>query len=263
MDTCFKHLKLKKTVFIFIFLSLAYVSFAQKADSLKNENHFYVAATVTNYGISFIPTFTLGKPAAIFDLSIGRRLTFDPQLRFSLEGKPWSFLFWFHYKLVENNKFLLRIGAHPALSFRNITLSTDELPEKTIVARRYLAAELAPVYSLTRNINVGVTYMYSRCLEPDAARNTHYLTLNSTFSNIAVAKELFIRVNPQLYYLRTDKNEGYFFSSGLNISKRNFPLSVSALINKTIKSHVPGSKDFLWNVSLVYAFNGKFRKLPG
>jgi len=40
--------------------------------------------------------FTLGKPAAIFDLSVGNeRLAFEPQFRFSLEGKPWSFIFGF------------------------------------------------------------------------------------------------------------------------------------------------------------------------
>jgi hypothetical protein len=258
MRISIEQLHLKKQVTLFIFLNLTIVSFAQKADSIKVENHFFVSATVTNNGISFIPTFTLGKPAAIFDLSMGRRLSFDPQLRFALEGKPWSFLFWWHYKLIENRKFLLRLGAHPALSFRNVTVSTDELPEKTIVARRYLAGELAPFYSITKNINLGLTYMYSRCLEPDAARNTHYLTFNTTFSNIAVTKQLLVRINPQLYYLRTDKNEGYFFSSGLNISRRNFPLSVSALINKTIKSDVPGSKDFVWNVSLIYAFSKEY-----
>jgi hypothetical protein len=248
----------KKALTFIVLLTLSYVSFSQKEDSIKVENHFFVSATVTNNGISFIPTFTLGKPAAIFDLSVGRRLSFDPQLRFALEGKPWSFLFWWHYKLIENKKFLLRIGAHPALSFRTITISTDELPKETIVSRRYLAGELAPVYSLTKNINAGITYMYSRCLEPDAARNTHYLTLNCTFSNIPVMKQLLVRLNPQFYYLKTDQKDGYYFSSGLNISKKNFPLSVSALINKTIRSDVPGSKDFVWNISLTYAFNKKY-----
>lgn len=194
----------KKPFAFFVLLGLTYVSFSQKPDSIKVENHFFVSTTVTNNGISFIPTFTLGKPAAIFDISVGRRLSFDPQLRFALAGKPWSFLFWWHFKLIEKNKFLLRIGAHPALSFRTITISTDELPKETIVSRRYLAGELAPFYSLTKNINVGVTYMYSRCLEPDAARNTHYLTLNSNFSNIPVTKQLLLRLNPQFYYLKTD-----------------------------------------------------------
>jgi hypothetical protein len=69
-------------------------SFSQKADSSNNVSHLNGAVTVTNNGISLIPTFTLGKPAVIFDLSIGKRVSFDPQLRFALEGKPWSFVFW-------------------------------------------------------------------------------------------------------------------------------------------------------------------------
>ena len=82
-----------KNISLFVLLSLTYVSFSQKNDSTNVPGHFGGAVTVTNNGISFIPNFSLGKPAAIFDLSIGRRLSFEPQFRFALEGKPWSFLF--------------------------------------------------------------------------------------------------------------------------------------------------------------------------
>ena len=77
--------------------------------------------TVTNNGISFIPSFNLGKPAAIFDLTMGgKKLSFEPQFRFALEGKPWSILFWWRYKLLNTDKFQIGLGAHPALSFSGI-----------------------------------------------------------------------------------------------------------------------------------------------
>jgi aryl-alcohol dehydrogenase-like predicted oxidoreductase len=45
---------------------------------------------VTNNGISLVQTFSLGKPAAIVTLSIGKgKLSFEPDLRFSLKEKPW------------------------------------------------------------------------------------------------------------------------------------------------------------------------------
>jgi hypothetical protein len=51
------------------------------------------AVSVTNKGISLIPSFTLGRPAAIFDLAVRKGdLGFEPQFRFGLDGKPWSFL---------------------------------------------------------------------------------------------------------------------------------------------------------------------------
>jgi hypothetical protein len=79
---------------ILTFSLLTQLPFAQRIDSLRIPNNFSGAVTVTTKGISTVPNLTLGKPAAIFDLSMGKRnLTFEPQLRFALEGRPWSFLF--------------------------------------------------------------------------------------------------------------------------------------------------------------------------
>jgi hypothetical protein len=72
-----------------------------KNDSTKGIHHYGTVVSVTAKGISTIPSFTLGKPAVIFDVAMGtRKLSFESQFRFSLEGKPWSFLFWWRYKLL-------------------------------------------------------------------------------------------------------------------------------------------------------------------
>ena len=80
----------RQAILLVLILSVIdHISFCQKADSTKNIFHFAGGVTVTNKGISLVPTFTLGKPAAIFDPSTGKRkLYFEPQLRFALEGKP-------------------------------------------------------------------------------------------------------------------------------------------------------------------------------
>ena len=83
--------------------------FSQETDSTKHAKYFGGGVTVTNNGISLLPTFTLGKPAAIFDMKVGGRLTFEPQFRVLLEGKPWSFIFWWRYKIVDTNKFRMRV----------------------------------------------------------------------------------------------------------------------------------------------------------
>ena len=75
-------------ILILIFTSPIQNSFAQSTDNKSVPSSFGGAVTVTNNGISFIPTFSLGKPAVIFDMAVGRKLTFEPQFRFSLEGKP-------------------------------------------------------------------------------------------------------------------------------------------------------------------------------
>jgi hypothetical protein len=220
------------------------------------------AVTVTNNGISFIPNLTLGKPAIVFDLSMGKeKLSFEPQFRFALEGKPWSFVFWWRYKLLESEKVKINIGAHPAIAFKTMTFSSDTVSKDAIVAQRYLAAELAPNYFFTKDISLGVYCFYAYGVEKDIVKNTEMFSLRSNFSNIKLSKQFFIRFNPQVYYLRMDENDGYYFSTSLTLAKRSLPFSISGLINKTIRSKISASKNFIWNASLIYTFNNKYTKV--
>jgi hypothetical protein len=246
----------KNALSIIVLLNLTCVSFSQNTDSIKVASHFGGAVTITTKGISIIPNLTLGKPAAIFDLSMGKgKLSFEPQFRFALEGKPWSFIFWWRYKILEAEKFRINIGAHPAIAFRTITVTTDGVPQEIIRAQQYLAGELVPTYLLTKNISIGMYYLYARGLEEDITQNTNYLGLRCNFSNIRLSDQFFMRFNPQIYYLKMDANDGYYLNATLTLAKRNFPFSVTTLINKTIQTEIPVGESFLWNVSLIYSFN--------
>ena len=81
--------------------------FAQPQEKKESKLNYTTIVSVTNNGISFIPTFSLGKPAGILEMSIGNRLTFDPQFKFSLKGQPWAVVLWWRYKLVNSGKFRL------------------------------------------------------------------------------------------------------------------------------------------------------------
>ena len=249
-----------KTLSLFVLLAVAHRSLSQSPDSTKQSGHFGGAVSVTNNGISLIPTFSLGKPAAIFDLSVGgRKLSFEPQLRFGLDGKPWTFLFWWRYKLASTNRFRLTIGAHPALNFKPspTTAATGEVNEM-LVTRRYVAGELAPNYALTRTVSVGMYYLYSHGLDPGTTKNTHFLTVNTTLSNIRLSNQLFLRVTPQVYYLKLDEQDGFYVTSAVTLTKRNFPLTLSVIVNKTIQTRITASKDFVWNATLMYAFTKNY-----
>lgn len=259
MDYLTLQLVIKKVIPLFTLLLLTRLSFSQNMDSTKIISHFSGAVNVTNNGISLIPTFSLGKPAAIFNLALGKgRLSFEPELRFSLEGKPWSFLFWWRYKLLDTNKFQIRIGAHPALNFRSESIATNGVTKEAMVTRRYLASELVPNYLLTKNISIGMYYLYSRGLDPGTTRVTHFITLNTNVSNIKFSNQILLRVTPQVYYLKLDKQDGVYFTSAFSLTKKNFPLSVAAIINKTVNTNITGSKDFVWNATLVYAFHKNY-----
>jgi len=243
---------------VFVFLLLAHFSFSQATDSAKSISHFSGTVSVTDNGISIIPAFSLNKPAAVFDLSAGKgRLSFEPYLGFSLEGKPWSFLFWWRYKLKQEGKFKINTGAYYGLAFSSVPVLNNGISTKTITAQRYLAGEFVPNYFLSKNIRVGVYYLYSHGLESYAIQNTHFLTLNSSFTNIKLTNEFFLNLTPQFYYLNLDGVDGFYFTSVLNLAKKNFPLSVSYQMNKIIKTNIAGP-NYIGSASIVYSFNNNY-----
>lgn len=243
----------------FIFLITCLPCFSQTTDSVKVIHHFSGSASITNNGISLVPSFSLGKPATLLLLSIGgKRFSVDPDIRFSLDGKPWTFLFWTRYKLFTGGKFRMNTGAHLGLNFKPTTLPINGAATEANIVRRYLAAELAPNYYVAKNISFGSYYLYSRGIDNGTVKNTHFITLNSNFARIPLSKQLYMRASPQVFYLNQDGKEGYYVNSTFSIAKEYFPLSISSIINKQLRSNIPGSKDLVWNVSLIYSFNKNY-----
>jgi hypothetical protein len=242
---------------------LNYSSFSQTTDSVKVTRHFAGAVTITTKGLSTFPNLTLGKPAAIFDFSAGGdKFRFEPVLRFALEGKPWSFIFWCRYELINNKTFQLKIGAHPAYSFKTITVIHNGTTKEILRARQNVAGELAPVFKVGKNINFGPYYIYAYCPEKDMVRNSNFISFRTNFSNINLSDKYFMRLMAQTYYLRLDADDGFYVNSTLWLNRRNFPFSASSTVNFKIESTIPGD-DFLWNINLTYAFGGKYRKYQG
>ena len=235
----------------FLFTTLH--SFSQKIDSLKNIVHFKGAATITNNGISLIPTFSLGKPAAIFDFFVTKnRLSFEPQLRFAIkDAKPWSFIFWVRYKMVNTSKFKMSIGAHPSFVFQNTSIVENNISKNVILTRRFLTTELFPNYVLSKNVSVGLYYLYGHGLDETA--HNHFLAITGSISNIKLSKKYLLKAVPQFYYLRLTGNDGIYVTSTLTLSKKGCPFAVQSIINQKIKSNIVSSS-FVWNASVIYSF---------
>lgn len=234
------------------------LSFGQKADSLPAVRHFSGSISANNNGISIVPTFSLGKPAAIFMFSMGKkRWSFDPDLRFSLAGKPWSFLFWGRYKIVAQGKFKMNAGAHLGLNYKTAVLPILGDTSETTIVRRYLAGELFPRYQLTKHLNIGLYYLYSNGLDAGTIGNTHFLTFSTNFTQLKLTKKVYLNINPQCYYLKLDAHAGFYFTSSVTLTRRNFPLAISAIINKRLSGDIAGDA-LVWNVGLTYAFHKEF-----
>jgi hypothetical protein len=247
-----------KALLIFILIIINNETFAQKSDTAKIVNHFGATVLITNKGISTIPNLTLGKPAAILSMSVGRKLTFEPEFRIALEGKPWMVILWWRYEFLNNDRFLIKAGANPTAIFKTITDTINGIPGEVMIATRTLTADFYAGYSVARNIRIGPYYMYIYGVEKDAIRNTHFIALRCSFNNIKLTDQLYMRINPQVYYLRMADDDGFYVNTSLSLAKRNFPFSISALVSRAIQTDIQAGELFLWNVGLVYSFNKEY-----
>ncbi len=252
----------KKTILALYILMLSCRVFGQSKDSTQTPSFFSGVITATNNGISLIPSFTLGRPAVLFDLSMGKgRWSFDPMLRFGMDGKPWAFIFWGRYKLFNTPKFKMSIGAHPSVVFRDVTLTTNTGVEKSFLnGQRFFAWEATPTYFPNKKIGFGISYLGGRGLTKDLVQNTTFLALKSVMPNISLTKGYSVSFIPQVFYLKMDKIDGTYGSAIIGISKKNLPFSLSSILSKKIKSDIAG-KDFVWNLQLNYHINNQYLKI--
>lgn len=250
---------LKMNLYLPLFLILSTVAFSQENESENPTFHLNGNITVTTKGLSTFPNLTLGKPAVLFDFSMGgEQFRFDPTLRFGLDGKPWTFIFWMRYQAVNSEKYGLRFGAHPAYSFKTISVTQNGKETELLRTHQFLAAEIAPVFYVTENISIGPYYIYSRGVDENAVRNSNFITLMANFSSINLTDNTFLRLLAQAYFLKMDANDGFYVNSTLSLNRRNFPFSISTTVNKAIESTLTGD-DFLWNINLSYSFRSTYR----
>ena len=231
---------------------------AEENEKEKKSSYFGGSVTATNNGLSLIPTFSLGKPAVLFGMNVGRRLTFEPEFRFSMEGKPWIFIFWWRYKFVDTEKFRFNAGVNPSIRFKSITITNNGVTNEGMAIQRNIAMDISPNYYLTKNISIGLYYLKSHSLEENTIRNTDFVTINSEFSHIKLINRVYAKLKPQVYFLRMDDRHGFYFTSRQSIVIQDFPVSVESIINKEIEANIIGSKDFVWNLSLIYSFGKQY-----
>ncbi len=256
----FHHLRTAICVLFFASLGWSNSLSAQEASPATPTGQFGGVITATNNGVSIIPSFTLGRPAMLFDLSLsGERFSFDPMLRFGMDGKPWSFVFWGRYKAIKDKRFTLTLGGHPAFIFQERLVKVNGREEKMMVSQRFLAMEIAPMYKVSKKLSMGLYYLRGHGFNPIPPDNSNFIALNTVISGIPVGGGFTMRINPQLFYLKVDDNSGTYATSNFTVSKPGFPIGFQGLFNQKIKSSIPGD-DFIWNVGLLYIFSTPYHK---
>jgi hypothetical protein len=250
---------MKKAAILLTLFFLHFFSYAQTIDTTQTPSFLRGQITATNNGVSLIPTFSLGKPAVLFDMNMGKgRLSFDPMIRFGMNGKPWTFVFWWRYKLVQQKKFTVGLGAHPSVVFRDISVVDNGVKKNYLSAQRYFAWETSPTYIINKNSSVGLYYLGSKGLTKEIIPNTTFIAIRSVL-NINLSNKFRLGLIPQVYYLKMDKNDGTYANITLNLYKKKFPVSLNAIASKTLKTEING-KGFLWSAGLVYNVNNTYLK---
>lgn len=255
-----------KTIYKFLlsayFLLASLNSFSQtiNIDSTQTPKFFRGQITATNNGVSLIPSFSLGKPAVLFDLNIGKgRLSFDPMLRFSATGKPWAFIFWWRYKIIQNKKFSMGVGAHPSFVFRDVSIVDSKGDTKDFMkVQRFFAWEATPFFVINKNLNFGFNYLGSKGLTKDIIQSTTFLALRSGIT-MNLSKKMTLVFIPQAYYLKMDATKGTYVNATVNLYKKRFPVSINGVVSQAIKTDIAG-KPFLWSLGLVYNLNNTYYK---
>jgi len=78
--------------------------------------------------------------------------------------------------------------------------------------------------------------------------------------SIPVTENITTRISPETYYLKMDGKDGMYLNTTFSLSRKNFPLAVTALINKALRSNIISEYDLLWNVGVSYTFNNSYVK---
>jgi hypothetical protein len=252
-NTCFKTL-----ILLFLFCH-NFINTKAQTDTTSKIINFRGAGSITKNGFSFIPAFSLGKPAAIFNFNIngGKRFSFDPEFRFALkDGRPWSFIFIWRYKFINQKRFQASVGTHfPAVPFRVLAYETSPKIKNTLAVSRVIPFEFTPTVIINKNNSLSLFCLYAKGVSDDANNHTALVSLRS-FSTIKLIKSLSLRLNPQLFYLKLDKRDGYYFASNFTLSSKKTSFYLGSTINKPLKTDIAG-KSFDWNISLGYALDRK------
>jgi len=255
---------LNKKVFLGLLLSALVLTIsAQDIDTPERVYHFNGTVNVTNNWFSFIPLFSLGKPAAIVNLSVGGdRFSFDPQFRFDLDGlKPWTLIFIWRYEVIQKEKFQLKVGAHlPTYSFREVSSEIDGETQIRLVPYRVMASELLPTFTISKHVSVGAYYIHGFALEKfDDIKHIDFLSLRAYITHLHISRQFYLNWNPEVYFLNLYGTGGYYAAQTFALGHDKIPLSISTTMNIKLKSDIE-TQDFDWNVSLAYTFGGQFTR---
>ena len=227
---------------------------AELPDSTKSKLEAKATVSINYNGIAYIPAFSLDKPALIGTLSLVKgRFSYDPQLSYGLNFKPWIVDNWFHYKIVNRPDFEFKIGAVFSAFF-----SEYETENETVLqAQKYLAVEFVSSYKFSPRSSLAFTYLLDRGQDPGTLSG-HFYNLQAEQSDFKLGKKGLLSGSLQLFYIDYNgENDGLFAAANISASIMNIPFSVFFQGIQALWSNLDPFPGFKWNVGLAYSIQTK------
>lgn len=233
-------------ILLFIFLA----SWSQESkERVRPGLEASATVSLNSNGIAYVPAFSLEKPAIIGSLSLVKgRFSYDPQLSYSLELRPWIIDNWFHYKIIDRPSFEFKTGAVISSFFSEVETEDEEIWQ----AQKYLAVEFISKYKFTPNSSLSFTYLLDRGQDPGTTHG-HFFNLQAERSEISLGQKGLLSATIQVFYINYTGNEDGLFAAGnISASMRRIPFSIFCQAIQALTSNIDPFPPFKWNVGLAY-----------
>ena len=216
-------------------------------------DHFLAELEITNNGISPIPAFTLGEPALLMRMNLGKnRFSIEPLIALSIKNvKPWSIGVFARYNIIQEDHVVLRLGVNPSVNFQVENYMQDGKSVELIQSRRYFGTEIAPIFRIAKKWRVGFYYLRAYGFD-EGPKNGHFYGFNTSLSRVRLSRYFYFSLVPQIFHIRIDGDGGYYTSANIALHFSDSPFSLSSTINKALETEIAPDQLFNWNISLIY-----------
>jgi hypothetical protein len=238
-----------KTFCLVLFFHSSVVNASENSDSTRSKLKAGATFTLNSNGISSVPAFSLGKPALIAAVSVGKGwFSYEPTLGYSLDGHPWFIDNWLKVKIINRPGFELRTGMNVSSYCGKYTVPEGEF----LRVERYFTYEIAGTFRFARNTSLLAQYWNDRGQE-DWSIKGHFVNAILERTDMALGKHVLFSATLQLFYINyTENNDGLFVAPRVAFSVRNFPVFIFSQVVQAITSNIEPYPGFNINVGIGY-----------
>jgi hypothetical protein len=236
---------------LLLFIAIMPLYSMEKADSTKAKFIVNGNLSLNSNGIAPIPAFSLGKPALIAALTVQKkRFSFDPQIAYGLDMRPWIIDMWTHYRLIYKPKFELRVGVDFSMFFGEY----DAGDYNILQGQQYITFELAGIYRFTPKSILTLMYWSDNGQDHGTITGNYYNIIYDR-NDIEIGEKVLFSACLQLFYVGyTGNNDGLFVSPKIATSVKKLPLSLFFQAIQPLTSNIEPYPCFSWNTGLAYIF---------